>query len=106
MSSRPVTPTTPDALRLQEALARSSPLAALQLRVRESNARFETVRSLLPPALLAHVRPGPVDVDGWSLLVANTAVGAKLRQLLPRLEAALADAGWPAAALRIKVQAV
>ena len=77
MSSGPVAPITPNALRLQEALARSSPLAALQLRVRESNARFDTVHPLLPPALAAHVRPGPVDVDGWSLLVANTAVRLK-----------------------------
>ena len=106
MSTRPVAPITPNALRLQEALARSSPLAALQLRVRESNARFDTVRPLLPPALVAHVRPGPLDVEGWSLLVANTAVGAKLRQLQPRLEAALTEAGWPAAAVRIKVRSV
>jgi hypothetical protein len=30
-------------------------------------------------------------------------VAAKLRQLQPRLEAALLDHGWPASVLRIKV---
>jgi hypothetical protein len=104
VSTRPVAPVTPDALRLREALARSSPLAALQLRLRESNDRFEVIRSSLPPTLAAHVRPGPLDAEGWSLLAANPAVAAKLRQLQPRLDAVLADGGWPALALRIKVR--
>ena len=99
-----VRPVTPDSLRLGEALASSVPLAALQLRVRESNARFEAVRSLLTAGLAAHVQPGPVDADGWSLLAANTSVAAKLRQLRPRLESALAESGWPPVSLRIKVR--
>jgi hypothetical protein len=98
-------PVTPSAMRLQDALAGSLPLAALQRRIRESNARFETVSRLLPPALAAHVQPGPIDAEGWSLLVANPAVAAKLRQLQPRLQAALVEAGWPAVSLRIKVRA-
>jgi hypothetical protein len=44
-----------------------------------------------------------LDADGWTLLAENTAVAAKLRQLQPRLEAALLDNGWPTGALRIKV---
>jgi hypothetical protein len=59
---------------------------------------------VLPPALAPHVRPGPLDAEGWTLLAANTAVAAKLRQLRPRLESALLDNGWPPGALRIKVQ--
>lgn len=102
MSSGPV---TPDALRLREALARSSPLAALQARLRESSARFEAIRPALAPALAAHVRPGPLDADGWSLLAANPAVAAKLRQLQPRLQARLAECGRPPLALRVKVSA-
>ncbi len=101
MSTRPV---TPDALRLREALARSTPLAALQMRLRESDARFAAIRSHLPPALAAHVSPGPLDADGWSLLAANPAVAAKLRQLQPRLDTALTEGGWPALTLRIKVR--
>lgn len=104
MSTRPVAPVTPDALRLREALARSAPLAALAQRLRESDDRFATIRPHLAPALAAHVRPGPLDADGWSLLAANPAVAAKLRQLQPRLEAALAAGGWPAVQLRIKVR--
>jgi hypothetical protein len=51
------------------------------------------------------VRPGPLDAEGWTLLAANTAVAAKLRQLQPRLEETLLEHGWPAGSLRIKVQA-
>jgi hypothetical protein len=105
VATSPVAPITPSALRVQDALARSEPLALLQRRLRESNARFETLRDVMPPALALHLRPGPLDADGWTLLAANTAVAAKLRQLQPRLEAALLDAGWPAGLLRIKVQA-
>lgn len=104
MNTRPAAPVTPDALHLRDALARSSPLAALQSRLRESNARFEAIRRELPPPLAAHVRPGPIDAEGWSLLAANPAVAAKLRQLQPRLQARLADCGWPALTLRIKVR--
>ena len=102
--SRPP-PVTPDALRIEQALQQSAPLARLQLLMRDSNARFEAIRSGLPPALAAHVKPGPVDETGWSLLAANASVAAKLRQLQPRLEEMLHERGWPVSAIRIKVQA-
>ena len=47
---------------------------------------------------------GPIDDDGWSLLCANAAVAAKLRQLVPHLEQRLRDAGQPVTAIRVKVQ--
>src|SRR5262245_29325254 len=59
-------PVTPSALRIQEALARSAPLAQLAQRLHESNARFEAIRGALPPLLAAHVKPGPLDTEGWS----------------------------------------
>ena len=102
-SSRPP-PVTPDALRIEQALAQSAPLARLQTLMRDSNARFEAIRPAMPPMLAAHVRPGPVDETGWSLLAANAAVAAKLRQLQPRLEALLQERGWQVSAIRVKVQ--
>jgi hypothetical protein len=78
-------------------------LANLSQRLKDSNARFDAIKPLLPGALSAHVKPGPVDDEGWSLLAANASVAAKLRQLQPRLEAALGDKGWQVAAIRIKV---
>jgi len=84
---------------------RSSPaLSRLVDRLRESNAMFATILPLLPPALSASVRPGPLDEAGWSLLSANAAVAAKLRQLVPRLEEGLRHSGHAVAEIRIKVQ--
>lgn len=103
-SSRP-SPVTPDALRLEQALQQSAPLARLQSLMRESNARFDAIRAGLPAALAPHVKPGPVDETGWSLLAANPSVAAKLRQLQPRLEDLLREHGWEVSAIRIKVQA-
>jgi len=104
VASPPVVPVTPGALRLQDALDRSAPLALLRRRLHESNARFDALRKALPAALAPHVRPGPLDAESWTLLAANAGVAAKLRQLQPRLEAALAEDGWPLSALRIKIQ--
>ena len=70
----------------------------------DSNARFEAIRSSLPAAMAAHVKPGPVDDAGWSLLAANASVAAKLRQLQPRLEEILRERGWQISAIRVKVQ--
>jgi hypothetical protein len=97
-------PVTPNATRIEQALGMSAPLVRLQELMRDSNARFEAVRPVLPAALAAHVKPGPLDGEGWSLLVANASVAAKLRQLQPRLEDALKARGWQVTAIRIKVQ--
>lgn len=94
---------TPDALPIGEALRASAPLARLAERLRQSSTLFAAIEPSLPAALAQHVRPGPVDEDGWSLLVANAAVAAKLRQLVPRFEAGLRDAGHVVSAIRIKV---
>ena len=96
-------PSVPNALRIDEVLLRSSPLALLRERLRDSTARFEAVRACLPPAMVQHIQPGPVDEAGWSLLVANAAVAAKLRQCVPRLEEALEKGGWQNTTIRIKV---
>ena len=91
-------------MRLAQALQRSEPLARLGQLLRDSNARFDAIRPCLPAVLAPHVKPGPVDELGWSLLAANASVAAKLRQLQPRIEATLKERGWQVSAIRIKVQ--
>lgn len=103
MSSKPA-PAVPDTLPIADALQRSTPLALLRERLRDSNARFDAVRDLIPPHLLGHLRPGPVDESGWTLLATNTAVAAKTRQIAPRLAQRLQDHGWQGNGIRIKVQ--
>ena len=102
-SSRPP-PVTPDALRIEQALQQSAPLARLRQLMLDSNARFEAILGSLPAAMAPHVKPGPVDDEGWSLLAANASVAAKLRQLQPRLEDILRERGWQVSAIRVKVQ--
>ena len=85
------------------ALGRSEPLAALMQRMRESKARFEAVRSLLPDTLQPIVRAGPLDDTGWVLLAPHAAAAAKLRQLLPSLQESLRAAGFVERALKVKV---
>jgi len=96
-------PITPNAQSITEALRGSAPLARLRDAMRDSNARFQTIRPALPGLLADHVKPGPVDLEGWSLLAANGSVAAKLKQLTPRFEELLREAGWSATTVRIKV---
>jgi len=93
-------------LSVEQALSRSSPLNQLSQLLRDSRARYDVIRPLLPEGLAPHVKPGPVDDQGWSLLAANAAVAAKLRQLQPRLETELRNRGWQVSAIRVKTQTV
>lgn len=88
---------------LARALDRSEPLAGLLQRVQGSRQRFEAIRALLPAALVGSVRPGPLDETAWSVLVDHAAAAAKLRQMQPALQAALAEGGWPAPPIKIKI---
>jgi hypothetical protein len=85
------------------ALGRSEPLTGLLQRMRASKARLETLVPLFPPGLADGVRAGPLDDSAWVLLVSNAAAAAKLRQMLPSLEAALHERGWHALPIKIKV---
>lgn len=85
-----------------DALQGSAALARLALRVRESQQRLADLAAALPPPLRAQVRSGPLDDQSWTLLAANAAVAAKLRNLLPMLEEQLRARGWPPRTLRLK----
>ncbi len=102
---RKATPSSPsEALPIADALRSSAALGRLSERMRRSNAVFAAVCPLLPSALSAQVRAGPIDDAGWSLLCANAGVAAKLRQLVPNLEQHLHETGLGVASIRVKVQ--
>lgn len=94
------------ALPIAEVMRSSQALARLTDRLRESNAMYAAIVPLLPAALAASVRPGPLDDAGWSLLAGNAAVAAKLRHLAPRFEEVLRERGHSATTVRIKVQSL
>ncbi len=88
---------------IAQALAGSEPLALLARRMRESQQRLVAITPLLPLAMRASVRAGPIDEAGWTLLASSNAVAAKLRQMLPALEAHLRTQGWAGPPLRVKL---
>jgi Dna[CI] antecedent, DciA len=95
----------PSPLSLTRALAASDSLAGLSARLRESEQRLAVIAPLLPDGLAREVRPGPIDDEGWSVLVSNAAVAAKLRHLLPRLNEALVARTFRDLPIRVRVRA-
>jgi hypothetical protein len=103
MGSQPQ-PMTPSAMPMHEALNRSDPFKKLMGLVKESQARLSIVQTVLPQALCACVQAGSLNEEGWTLIATNTAVGAKLRQLQPRMEEALRLQGRGDVLIRIKTR--
>ena len=89
---------------LQQAAEESPTFARLLQLARESGERLEAVELLIPGPLRSAVRAGPIEGDGWCLLVDSNAAAAKLRQVVPALVAHLRDRGWQVNSIRLKVQ--
>jgi len=97
-------PRARDTLAIGDAMLASPALQHLGARLRESRQRLADIAAVLPPPLHEQVRSGTLDDQGWTLLAANAAVAAKLRNLLPLLEERLRDRGWPERALRVRTR--
>ncbi|WP_341907698.1 hypothetical protein [Polaromonas sp. YR568] len=93
----------PPALTVRQAAEQSPSLARLTDLVRESSDRLQAVQSLIPETLRASVKAGPIDNDSWCLLVSGNAAAAKLRQILPLLQARLQREGWKVNSIRLKI---
>jgi hypothetical protein len=89
---------------LLQASHESPMLARLAELGRDSVARLKTIEPLIPVALRGSVRAGPIEGTVWCLLVDNSAAAARLRQILPALEAHLRSSGWDVDSIRLKVQ--
>ncbi len=89
---------------LQQAAQDSPTLARLAELSQDSVARLKAVELLIPAALRLSVQAGPVDGAEWCLLVSSNAAAAKIRQLLPALQAHLRSRGWEVNSIRLKVQ--
>ncbi len=89
---------------LQQAVDLSPTLANLAALTRDTNARLKAVEGLIPIDLRGAIQAGPVNEQDWCLLVRGNAAAAKLRQLLPLLQARLQAKGWQVSTIRIKVQ--
>lgn len=70
----------------------------------DSSARLKAIQPLIPAALRPAIKAGPIDGPIWCLLLDNNAAAAKIRQILPALEAHLRVKGWVITSIRLKVQ--
>lgn len=93
----------PPALSLNQAIDEAPALSRLAQRVDQSNAMLRSVQGLIPPALRAHIRPGPLEEQDWCLMVTHSAAAAKLRQLVPLLRTRLQQEGWQVLTVRVKI---
>ena len=86
-----------------EAAQEAPTFARLAQLARESGERLKTILPLIPAALRASVRPGPIEGTSWCLLVESNAAAAKLRQLLPIFQDKLNNSGWQVTSIRVKL---
>lgn len=93
----------PLVLTVHQAAENSPSLAKLTALVQDSNERLKVIESLLPEALRPAVMAGPIDGESWCLLVSSNSAAAKIRQLLPLIQAQLLRKGWKVASVRLKV---
>jgi len=89
---------------LLQATQDSPTLARLTGLAMESSARLKAIETLIPASLRTAVRAGPIEGPVWCLILDNNAIAAKIRQLLPSLEAHLRAKGWDVNNIRLKVQ--
>ena len=101
---RGTAPKGPLHVAMADALRSSDTLGTLMQRLQRSRQRMADIHALLPIGMRSAVQAGPLDEEGWSLLVANAAVAAKLRQMLPQLATELLSRGWPEVPIRLRIQ--
>ncbi|WCM87351.1 hypothetical protein [Acidovorax sp. NCPPB 3576] len=92
------------AVTLLQATEGSPTLAKLAALTRESTERLKAVELLIPATLRPAIQAGPIEGPTWCLLVRSNAAAAKVRQLLPALQAHLRTRGWEVNSIRLKIQ--
>lgn len=92
------------AISLLQASQESPTLARLTGLAAESAARLKALEGLLPAPLRGAIQPGPIEGEQWCLILSNPAAAAKVRQLIPALQAHLRSKGWEVNSIRLKVQ--
>lgn len=91
-------------LRVAAALERHEGFVGLMQRLERSQGCYAAIRPMLPAAMQASVRSGPLADDTWALLADSASVAAKLRQMVPVLEQRLREGALFDGSIRVKVQ--
>jgi hypothetical protein len=93
----------PSAVSVEQAMQRAPSLAGLAQLAKHSAECLRVVTPLIPASMRSGVQAGPLDEGQWCLIAANSAVAAKLRQLVPALAAHLRTHGHAVQDIRIKI---
>ena len=88
---------------LHQAVGESPSLARLTQLVRESNERLKAIEALIPGGLRPAIKAGPIEGETWCLLISSNAAAAKIRQLIPLMQASLLRQGWKVTTIRLKI---
>jgi hypothetical protein len=91
------------AVSFSQAIDNSPSLAKLAEMARASSDMLKGIEKLLPAALRASVKAGPIEGESWCLLVTGNAAAAKVRQLLPALIGQVQASGKNITEIRLKV---
>jgi hypothetical protein len=95
------------AVPVAQAAENAPSLAVLAALAQQSAHCLRLVTPLIPASMQSGVQAGPLTAapagQEWCLLVANSAVAAKLRQLVPALAAHLRTKGVDVREIRIKI---
>lgn len=91
------------AVTAHQAVQDSPALGHLAILVQDSSARLKAIESLIPESMRSAVKAGPIDGESWCLLVNGNAAAAKLRQLMPLIQARLLGKGWKVTSIRLKI---
>ncbi len=89
---------------LEEATKESPTLVKLLNLSRQSGDRLKAIQFLIPNNLRKTITAGPIDDTTWCLIIEGNAAAAKLRQLLPSLQAHLLLSGENITSIRLKVK--
>ena len=92
MQKRPAPSAKPSSV--MDAIGQSETLSGLLDTHHRSQRYLRSVEALLPMGLIDQVLAGPIEQGVWCLLVKHNAAAAKLRQLLPSLQAHLRTQGY------------
>ena len=93
----------PQAIPVHQAATSAPSLARLAELAQESDDRLKAIESLIPEALRPAIKAGPIDGESWCLLVSGNAAAAKIRQLVPLMQARLLGKGWKVTSIRLKI---
>lgn len=88
---------------LSQAASEAPILAQLFKQAKQSQMMLTQISGLVPPGMRSIIQAGALENQEWCLMVPNSSVAAKLRQLTPALCAHLRTKGHDIQSIRVRI---